>query len=42
MGGFGWFLVGLMIGGSIGAVIMGIIIGGSQYENYHPYRKGSE
>jgi hypothetical protein len=36
------FLIGLIIGGSLGAVIMGIFIGGSQYENYHPFREGSE
>jgi hypothetical protein len=39
MGGFGWFLVGLFIGGSIGGTIAGVAMAASR-KNYHPYRKG--
>jgi hypothetical protein len=28
------FIIGFLIGGSIGALMMGIIIGGSLYEKY--------
>jgi gas vesicle protein len=33
------FLIGLMIGGSFGAVIMALFVAASR-ENYHPYREG--
>lgn len=29
------FIIGFILGGSIGALIMGIIIGGSLYEKYN-------
>jgi hypothetical protein len=32
-------LIGLMIGGSFGAVIMAVFVAASR-DNYHPHRKG--